>query len=166
MDNAKARCWYQHRVPLILSADNKKLDEVIQSVVLFAVAALQVLKGQLKSAWFSTPKEAKVDFSMVDIAFWQETEASFRILLDALIPDPERLQPATRQALKCWETELHLYLLNIFDREIFADPEAPDDILLRQITARRHFEKEYYKLKSRKALLELATDRKESENAK
>ncbi|CAK6496309.1 CRISPR system Cascade subunit CasA [Pantoea sp. Nvir] len=166
MDNAKARCWYQHRVPLILSVDNKKLGDVIQSVVLFAVAALQVLKGQLKSAWFSTPKEAKVDFSMVDIAFWQETEASFRILLDALIPDPERLQPATRQALKCWETELHLYLLNIFDREIFADPEAPDDILLRQITARRHFEKEYYKLKSRKALLELATDRKESENAK
>lgn len=166
MDNAKARCWYQHRVPLIHSDNSEKLSAIIQKIVMFAAAALQVLRGQLKSAWFSTPREAKVDFSMVDIAFWQETEPAFRIVLDALIPDPERQHSATRQALKNWEKNLHIYLLNIFDQDVLSDPDSPEDILLRQITARRDFDKQYCKLKLRKEILDLADNQKESEHAK
>ncbi|MDI5035933.1 hypothetical protein MJM43_29665, partial [Salmonella enterica subsp. enterica serovar Montevideo] len=40
--------------------------------------ALSLLRNALKSAKFDCPKEAKMDFSMVDIAFWQETEPAFR----------------------------------------------------------------------------------------
>lgn len=166
MDNAKARCWYQHRVPLIDCADNEKLSGVIQRIVLFAGATLQLLRTQLKSAWFTEPKEAKVDFSMVDIAFWQETEVAFRILLNALIPDPSRQQAATRQAINKWENSLHIYLSNFFDLQVLTDPESPEDILLRQIKARHKFEQEYRKLKSRKLVLELANEQKEPENVK
>lgn len=61
---------------------------------------------------------------------------------------------------------LHLYLLNIFDRSVLADPESPEDILLRQITARHKFEKEYNKLKLRKDVLAMAEQQKEPENVK
>jgi len=166
MDNAKARCWYQHRIPLIHCVDNEKFSEVIQRIVMFANAGLQVLRNYLKDAWFATPKEAKIDFSMVDIAFWQETEPAFRTVLDALMNDPERQHNTTRQALISWEKNLHLYLLNIFDRSVLADPESPEDILLRQITARHKFEKEYKKLKLRKDVLAMAEQQKEPENVK
>lgn len=166
MDNAKARCWYQHRIPVIHSDDNEKLSEIIQRIVMFAAAGLQVLRSHLKEAWFVTPKEAKVDFSMVDIEFWQETEPAFRAVLDILITDADRQHSVTRQALITWEKNLHLYLLNVFDKRVLTDPDSPDDILLRQIKARRKFEKEYNKLKLRKDVLAMAEEQKEPESVK
>lgn len=165
MDNAKARCWYQHRIPLIISPNAEQFRDVTQCVVELAANALQILKNQLKSAWFETPKEAKVDFSVMTIAWWQETEPAFRRLLNALIPDPEREQPATRQAIRAWETALHSHLLGVFEREALADPDCPDDILLRQIKAGRSLDADYRKLKLRKEVLVLAEEQKENGNA-
>ncbi|WP_158781809.1 type I-E CRISPR-associated protein Cse1/CasA [Pantoea sp. BAV 3049] len=164
MDNAKARCWYQHRIPLINSTSSEKLSDVIQRIIMLASAALQILRKYLKSAWFITPEEAKVDFSMIDIAFWQETESAFRSLLNILIPNPELHHSATRYALKEWERGLHLYLLNVFDLEVLTDPESPDDILLRQLKARRKLDEDYCKLKLRREVLALAEEQKETGN--
>lgn len=165
MDNAKARCWYQHRIPVLTTANDEKFKSVTQCVVELAASALQILKNQLKSAWFDTPKESQVDFSMTTIAWWQETEPAFRRLLDALRPDPERERPATRQAIRAWENALHTHLLGVFEREALTDPDCPDNILLRQIKARRTLDADYRKLKRRKELLELAEEQEEMGDA-
>lgn len=163
MDNAKARCWYQHRIPLMHVENNDKFSATIQLIVLLAAAGLQVLRKYLKEGWFTAPKEAKVDFSMIDIAFWQETEPAFRTLLEALIPDSQYEKPETRAAIANWEHSLHLYLLNQFDNHFLKDPQASVDILLRQITARHKFERDYCKLKLCKNVLGLADEQKEPE---
>ena len=71
MDNAKARCWYQHRIPLISFPYEEQFLDVLNKVLVLASEALSQLRNALKSAKFDSPKEAKMDFSMVDIAFWQ-----------------------------------------------------------------------------------------------
>lgn len=161
MDNAKARCWYQHRIPLINIPRSELFCDVIHQVLTLASEALSLLKISLKNARFENPKEAKVDFSMLDIAFWQETESAFRTLQTALAVDPQRKDAPAREALRQWERKLHLYLFRVFDREILTDPDSPDDILLRQLNARQLLEGSYRKNKARKDLLALAEEPKE-----
>ena len=162
MDNAKARCWYQHRIPLIRVAHEEQFIAVLNNVLVFASEALSLLRYAFKSAKFDTPKEAKMDFSMVDIAFWQETEPAFRQLLDALEQDPLRQDAPSRHALRQWDRELLRYLLQVFDRDALTDPDSPDDILLRQLAARRELESSYRKHKARKEILMLAEEPKET----
>ncbi|WP_034945711.1 type I-E CRISPR-associated protein Cse1/CasA [Erwinia oleae] len=165
MDNAKARCWYQHRIPLIVTEHPDKFAAVVRRAIELASNALQLLKIQLKSAWFTAPSEAKIDFSITTIAFWQETEPAFRTLLDALIPDSSCAQPATRQAIRRWEMTLHTSLLEMFEREALTDVDCPADILLRQIRARRKLDEDYRKLKTRREILALAEEQKENGHA-
>lgn len=95
MDNAKARCWYEHRLPLIaLSADEAESFKDLLSIALeLAISVRPLLVQALKQAWFGSPKEAKGDFSIVDIAFWQQTEPGFRQLWQTLSQHPSSLQP-------------------------------------------------------------------------
>ncbi|MGD8205669.1 type I-E CRISPR-associated protein Cse1/CasA [Pantoea sp. FN0305] len=165
MDNAKARCWYQHRIPLIQVADPEPFLNVIHLVLQLASETLTLLRNALKSAKFENPKEAKFDFSMVDTAFWQETEPAFRILLSALMADPQRKAPPARRALRQWESEMHTYALRVFDRDALTDPDSPTDILLRQIEARRVLDSSYRKLKARKDVLAQAGEEKEANHA-
>ncbi|WP_435321305.1 type I-E CRISPR-associated protein Cse1/CasA, partial [Klebsiella pneumoniae] len=58
MDNAKARCWYQHRIPLIRVAHEEQFIAVLNNVLVFASEALSLLRYAFKSAKFDTPKEA------------------------------------------------------------------------------------------------------------
>ncbi|GLR08693.1 type I-E CRISPR-associated protein Cse1/CasA [Mixta theicola] len=164
MDNAKARCWYQHRIPLI-PADSDLLQIAVYHVLQLATETLPLLRNALKSAKFEHPKEAKFDSSMVDIAFWQETEPAFRKLLDILIADPPRKNAPARRALRQWDSELHTYALRVFDRDALTDPDSPTDILLRQIEARRTLDGSYRKLKARKEVLALAEEEKETKRA-
>lgn len=163
MDNAKARCWYQNRIPLINVPRPDLFRDVIYQVLTLASEALSLLKLSLKSALFENPKEAKVDFSMLDIAFWQETESAFRILQAVLALDPQRKGAPSRDALCKWEYELHSYLFQVFSREILTDPDSPDDILLRQLNAWQLLDGSYRKNKARKDLLALAEVGKKAE---
>jgi CRISPR system Cascade subunit CasA len=165
MDNAKARCWYQHRIPLFNVSHPESFADVLQGALQLASDALSLLKSAIKSARFENPKEAKADLSMVDIAFWQETEPAFRTLLKVLVREPRTTHADTRQALRCWESELHRYLFSVFDRDALTDPDCPDDILLRQLEARRMLDGSYRKQKSRKDLLALAKEEKETSHA-
>ncbi|HHT4843877.1 TPA: type I-E CRISPR-associated protein Cse1/CasA [Klebsiella aerogenes] len=155
MDNAKARCWYQHRIPLISFPYEEQFLDVLNKVLVLASEALSQLRNALKSAKFDSPKEAKMDFSMVDIAFWQETEPAFRTLQEALVVDPLRRNPLTGSAVRQWERELMLYLFHVFDRDALTDPDSPNDVLLRQLTARQDFASSYLKHKARKDVLAL-----------
>lgn len=164
MDNAKARCWYQHRVPLIQSSSPALFNSVLQYVLQLASGSLATLRKHLKKAWFENPDDAKADFSQVDTAFWQETESDFRELVDALLSDPQRERAVTRKAMRNWERSLHLYLFTVFDREVLSDFECPDDILLRQLAARRSLDEEYCKQKARKDVFALSEEEKETQH--
>lgn len=155
MDNAKARCWYQQHIPLVSVSHEEQFLDALNTVLVLASEALSLLRNALKSAKFAAPKEAKMDFSMVDIAFWQETEPAFRVLQDALAVDPLRQNALTHSAVRQWERELTHYLFHIFDRDALTDPDSPDDILLRQMTARQDFASSYRKHKARKDVLAL-----------
>ncbi|WP_330982871.1 MULTISPECIES: type I-E CRISPR-associated protein Cse1/CasA [Enterobacterales] len=162
MDNAKARCWYQHRIPMINTSVPELFNGVMTSVISTASDALFVLKKALKSAMFDAPSEAKVDFSMREIAFWQETEPAFRRLVAALTADPHCAEQKTRKALRLWDSELHHYVITAFDRQILTNADCPDKILMRQLDARRVLESDYSKLKARKELLMSAEEDKET----
>lgn len=164
MDNAKARCWYQHRVPLIHSSSPERFNSVIQYVLQLASGSLSILRKNIKKAWFTAPEEAKADFSQVDTAFWQETESIFLMLVDALLSDPQREHAVTRRAMRNWERSLRLYLFTVFDREVLSDFECPDDILLRQLAARRSLDEEYCKQKARKDVFALSEEEKETQH--
>ncbi|GAA3587098.1 type I-E CRISPR-associated protein Cse1/CasA [Gibbsiella greigii] len=165
MDNAKARCWYEHRVPRFSLAklERQQLAAVLERVVVLAVGCLPLLRQALKEAWFSTPKEAKGDFSTVDIAYWQETEPFFRLLLPHVIQDPACVA-AARTALKHWVSSLHQQLFVMFDRLALANPDDSED-LLRILRARRMLDKNYTKLKVLKDLQPLMAERKEVQGA-
>lgn len=155
MDNAKARCWYQHRIPLISVSHPELFRDALNKVLVLASEALSLLRNGLKNAKFDKPKEAKFDFSMVDIAFWQETEPAYRALINALAEDPQRNDALTHAAVRQWERDLHLYLFHVFDRDALTDPDSPEEILLRQLTARQDLESSYRKNKARKDVLAL-----------
>ena len=165
MDKAKARCWYQHRIPLVHVNDPEPFLNVIYLVLQLASETLSLLRNALKSAKFAHPKEAKAGVSMVNIAFWQESEPAFRALLKALVADPQRKEAQTRRAIRQWESELHIYALHVFDRDALTDPDSPTDILLRQLEARRELDSSYCKLKVRKEILAQAEEEKETTRA-
>jgi len=164
MDNAKARGWYQHRIPLVNVTRPELFGDVVYEVVSLASEALSLLKNALKSAWFAHPKEAKADLGMVESVFWQETQPAFEKLQNILASDPQRKDMATLRALGYWELALHHYLFHVFDREVLTDPESPGDILLRQLRARQELEQSYRKNKTRSGVLALAEDLKETKS--
>ncbi|TKI04082.1 type I-E CRISPR-associated protein Cse1/CasA [Martelella alba] len=165
MDNAKARCWYQHRIPLIDTSRADLLQAVMQQVVSLASDSLSLLRNALRSAWFANPKEATVDFGTVNTAFWQETEPAFLSLLVILAGDPQRKNAASCQALRQWEMQLHTYLLEVFDRNALTDVDCPSDILSRRLVARRILDGAYCKQKTRKDVLLLGEEQKEKQHA-
>lgn len=58
-------------------------------------------------------------------------------------------------AVRQWERELTHYLFHVFDRDALTNPDCPDDILLRQLTARQDLASSYRKHKARKDVLAL-----------
>ncbi len=166
MDNAKARCWYQHRVPLIHSDEQQQLADVLTTVLQLADNARLLLKKWLKEAWFSSPGEVKGSFGWLDNAFWQQTEGAFRRLLPYLQHDPARAKPGTRQALRQWEQALSGYLFDQFDREAFTDPDSDNQTLSRQLAARGKLERFYFTHKLRKEVITLASEPEAEDVAK
>lgn len=165
MDNAKARCWYEHHLP-VLAIDKAAVPNFtgsIERVIALAAGSLSLLKSALKEAWFASPKEAKGDFGALDIAYWQETEADFRTLLACLTQELS-VESAARTALRQWESALHQYLFVTFDRLALNNPDDNQE-LLRILTARRLLDKNYTKQKVLKELQTLMAERKEVQGA-
>lgn len=165
MDNAKARCWYEHRLAIstLPKTQHEELKELLQMAIELATSSLPLLRQALKEAWFSTPKEAKGDFSMIDIAFWQQTEADFSALWQTLNQYPSATLPEARSALSQWKTALRDYLFKTFDERAFTNPDEVAD-LTRILRARLNLHKNFIKQKSLKALSEITREREEKQN--
>ncbi|EMH4163651.1 type I-E CRISPR-associated protein Cse1/CasA [Pluralibacter gergoviae] len=164
MDNAKARCWYQHRLPIVATGESKLVYSEASSAITLASDALFCLKKALKSALFDTPSEAKIDFSMTEIAFWQETEPHFHRVIGAVAGDPLLQHGATRAACLAWDKALHHYIVDVFDRTLLASTDESEKILMRKLAARQQLDVDYRKLKERKEWRLRAEEEKETQH--
>lgn len=165
MDNAKARCWYEHRLALstLPQAHQDELKNLLQQAVELATGSLPLLRFALKEAWFETPKEAKGDFSFIDIAFWQQTEADFSTLWKCLNQYPSATFPEAREALYQWQISLRDYLFRAFDERAFTNPDEVAD-LARILRARLNLHKNFIKQKCLKELLQLTHEYEEKQD--
>ena len=79
MDNMKARCWYDSRMPLydINPSIRDDIKDLVNKYIEAAVEMAGNLRKEIKNARYKRPKDVKGDWSFIDIAFWQLTEGSF-----------------------------------------------------------------------------------------
>lgn len=140
LDNMKARCWYDSRMPLY-EIDPPIRDGIKDLAVRFIEAAVEMaanLRKEIKNARYKRPKDKKGDWSFIDIAFWQTTEGGFfisvREAIDALSKgeDLQDVQKKGHRALKN-------AAMTLFDEYALSGP--PDDMgddLERLVRARRN----------------------------
>jgi CRISPR system Cascade subunit CasA len=88
MDNMKARCWYETRLPVhnledCSASEVKLLQRTVQHWLAGAKDCSYALRSSVKAAWFGG--EARGDYSAVDASFWSRTEQPFYQLLPSLL---------------------------------------------------------------------------------
>jgi CRISPR system Cascade subunit CasA len=159
---ATARCWYEHHLPVI-SVDQEYREvffSFVSDLIASAKDAVKELRSQVKAAWFSRPKDAKGDTSMIDQSFWQATEADFYQQLHRLaqLPADTRAMPAT--VAQEWLQTLRRKCLDLFDHWSL-EGEAEDMDLKRVVKARRFLDTNLNKAKSIKKLHDIAKSTKE-----
>lgn len=126
-DNMKARCWYEHHLPLLLNAEIKPhLRQAAQT----ASRILSQLRNALKEAWFS---DARGDFSFIDSDFWNQTQGKFLTFISEIEngADHDSMQ-------REWHTMLWRYARDDFDRRVFTHPQESVD-LKRCMSARKKY---------------------------
>lgn len=86
MDNMKARCWYEGKMPLhhidegLLPAYEEEIARLVRTAGLIGFS----VRTSIKKALFSRPEDATGDLSFIDARFWQDTEPAFHKTLDEL----------------------------------------------------------------------------------
>lgn len=87
MNNMKARCWYESKMP-VYSLDRESDEELKAQIGGFidrAEKLASTLRSAVKAAWFNRPGDKKGDMSFLDTSFWQETEYDFYMMLEKLV---------------------------------------------------------------------------------
>ena len=157
MDNMKARCWYESTLPLLAldAAQRHFFLEAAAQLIDAGKETVSLLRGQVKAAWFSRPKDVKGDMSLVDRSFWQRTEADFYSHLQALaqLPAGTRHLPAATAA--AWLTTMRQSALGLFDSWAL-EGNAEDMNMKRIIGARNTLVAKLETAKSLKALKQIA----------
>ena len=122
MDNMKARCWYESTMP-VYELETATVRQHFASTVERCVNAANEVRGYLitalKEAWFERLKDAKGDFSFIDLAFWQDTEADFYAVLQTLADGLNRGEPPDvikTQAKEQWHRYLYDKARDLFDQ--------------------------------------------------
>lgn len=129
MDNMKARCWYQHQLPLLYIDDDLRAEFLawLRLAVKAARDGVQELRIAIRKAGYSPSGSAKGEQSIIDYAFWQGTETTFIRLTEAL-QSGLRQQPQDLSALPEWRNYLRRELLKRFDDLVFSNPEQRLDL--------------------------------------
>lgn len=138
MDNMKARCWYDHTLPLF-HLDSTQRDNVLSWASDLINAAWDVTKNlriQVKAAWFRRPGDVKGDMGSLVQEFWEKSEPVFYQLLEQLtnLPGDQRLAPAIIYAE--WLTKLQTLAYSLFDA--WALNGTAEDLDMKRIVAARN----------------------------
>lgn len=126
-DNMKARCWYEHHLPLLLTPDIKPH---LRNAAQTASRILSLLRSALKEAWFA---DARGDYSFIDIDFWNLTQGDFLQLIGKLESGQQ-----SDDLLNQWQKTLWLFARDYFDTHVFTSPQESVD-LSRIMQARKKY---------------------------
>ena len=146
MDNMKARCWYESKMPVFgLEPDaSERVGDRVEAFIEQASGLAKGLQSVIKEAWFSRPKDAKGSVSFISNSFWQNTEPDFYRLLDRMV---QNLDDANdwAQCAKQWRDCITQEAYRLFDQWALAQQE--DGLDMRRIVgARNHLKKEVGKV--------------------
>lgn len=136
-DNMKARCWYEHHLPVlrIPPAQQGAARQTLQSATSFATRTLSKLRSALKEAWFENPKHASGDFSFIDADFWLQTQPDFLALITQVKNDASG---DDRAMLNAWQAVIWRFARNYFDQHAIHNPQEQTDFS-RIMRARKKF---------------------------
>lgn len=137
MDKDKTRCWYEHLLPLFYIKKNKQDEFIEQADKLIAAAneTVKVLISNIKSAWFTKPKDVKGNTSFIANDFWSETESSFYSTADKIHTALEEEQSLS-SILSVWRTFIISSAEKIFDRYALNSNDEPRNMKRIAIAAR------------------------------
>jgi CRISPR system Cascade subunit CasA len=154
MDNMKARCWYEHNLPLvdIPAKDNDLVTSRLAEYLELAKGTAATVKKSVKLAWFKRPKDAKGDMSKVDIGFWQATETDFFELVNSVI-DTNHDRARWVECDKLWRGKMRHQLEHQFEHWAL-DKFTGDKDLPRIMQARKSLLKDFKSLKTYKNINE------------
>ena len=157
MDNMKARCWYEHQLPVFSLTKNQR-----ESILNWAGALIScardtslMLRKYVKEAWFARPADAKGDMNYISASFWQTTESSFYQMLYQLSQLPENTQ-FPDQVYQQWLKTLTQTLFELFDKYTVEAP-AQDLNMKRIIIAKNKLTKEFFGNKQIKTMKQQAS---------
>lgn len=153
MDKMRARCWYEHQLPVVpVDAEYREVFfSLVSDLIFVARDIVKELRSQVKAAWFDRPKDVKGDMSMVDQSFWQATEPMFYQQLHRLSRLPVNTRTFPPEVASLWVSEMRKHVFDLFDHwTLEGNPEDMD--LRRIIKARKFLNINIYKSKSFKSL--------------
>jgi CRISPR system Cascade subunit CasA len=138
MDNMKARCWYDSRMPLyaIDPSIREKIKELVTKYVDAAVEMASNLRKEVRNARYKRPQDVKGDWSFIDIEFWQTTEPRFYECIKggiAALNKNEDLANIKKQ----FHSALRNTAMSLFDRYALGGPLG-DMEMDRVVKARRN----------------------------
>lgn len=154
MDNMKARCWYDAKMPLVLIEPSlrENYEHRIASMVKAAAGIAGNVRSAVRKAWFRRPGEVKGDTSFLDSSFWQNTEPAFYEALHGLKAALENGGEVPASG-KLWLNSLCRHALTLFDAYAWQGPIEDADPK-RVVVARGELEK-FNRSKKIKGLLEV-----------
>lgn len=159
MDNMKARCWYEHQIPLLTISETYRENFITFVSQLLAAAkdAVFLLRGQVKAGWFNRPSDAKGDTSMVDHSFWQATEPAFYDMLNRLLNQPDNTRHMPSDVAQDWVQTVRNSAVELFDEWVLSGDA--EDLDMKRITkSRRVLTSKLNTMKSLKNLDQIASD--------
>jgi CRISPR system Cascade subunit CasA len=156
MDNMKARCWYESRLPLYGLGDcNEDGQRLVASEVGLWLAAADLacvhLRDAVKNAWFDV--DSRGNFGHIEAAFWASTEPLFYVQLKSLIEavraDLDFDQIVVRRS---WHHELSKAATVLFDEVFVGSGEIAQQDPHRIAKAFRQLRKNLFGSKLRREL--------------
>lgn len=163
MDNMKARCWYEHTMPVVAISKYYRplFIQLTGHLISAAKDVIRELRSQVKSAWFNRPKDAKGDTSMVDKSFWDATEATFYQQLRNLANQPDAIRTMPTEVAEQWLTLLRQQAYRLFDQWVI-EGDAEDMNMKRITKARRILGSKLKSMESLKHLEQIASAKEEA----
>lgn len=159
MDNMKARCWYESKIPLISVEPSIRgaFEDSIADMIKASSEIVGNLRSAVKAAWFKRPGDIKGNMSFVDSTFWQNTESVFYESLNGIKTELASGGDSIL-AHNAWHKTLCDEALRIFDMHAWNGPVEDADPK-RVVTARKSMES-YNNGKKIKELLGLPVTKK------
>ena len=157
MDNMKARCWYEQKLPVLAVPEEYRelFFSFVAELILAAKECLKELRSQIKAAWFSRPKDAKGDTSMIDGSFWEATESAFYQQLHSLAAQANDTRSMPSAIADAWHRLMMKTCMELFDYWVL-EGDAEDLDMKRITQARRFLGSKLPKIKPMKALKQSA----------